>query len=83
MWIKHNNIILNTDDISYIEQVNTRLMAHMKNDEVINIGMFKSVKESRTIFSSITSKLLFDKGEDGIIIKDTREVKKSANRKSN
>ena len=82
MWIKHNSILLNTDDISYIERSGCSIYAHMKSMETINIGRFKSPKEANTMFSSITSKLLFKESDEGIIIKDTFRRRKNANRKS-
>ena len=77
MWIKHNNMLLNSNDISYIEQKGTKLNAKFKDGEIICIGTFKSVKNAEDIYKSVTSALLFeDENHPGIIIKDTKEVKK-------
>ena len=77
MWIKHNNTIYNSDDISNIELVRTKIIATFKDNEQVVIGTFKSTKDSNNIFNSITRALLMeDKDNPGIIIKDTRKAVK-------
>lgn len=77
MWIKHNNTIYNSDDISNIELVRTKIVATFKDNEQVVIGTFKSTKDSNNIFNSIVRTLLMeDKDHPGIIIRDTRKAVK-------
>ena len=77
MWIKHNNTIYNSDDISNIELVRTKIIATFKDNEQVVIGTFKSTKDSNNIFNSIVRALLMeDKDHPGIIIRDTRKAVK-------
>lgn len=77
MWIKHNHALYNSSDISKIEVKRTKLYAtfHDGTEEVI--GEFRATKECEDIFRSVSQALLFDDPErPGIIIKDTKVVKK-------
>lgn len=77
MWIKHNNTIYNSDDISNIELVRTKIIATFKDNEQVIIGQFKSTKDSTNIFNSLTRSLLTEnKDNPGIIIRDTRKAVK-------
>lgn len=77
MWIKHNNTIYNSDDISNIELVRTKIIATFKDNEQVIIGQFKSTKDSTNIFNSLTRALLTEnKDNPGIIIRDTRKAVK-------
>ncbi len=77
MWIKHNNAIYNSDDISYIKQTGTKIVAKFKDGSEEIIGEFRLKKEAEEIFRSITKSLLFeDKENPGMIIVDTRLKKK-------
>lgn len=77
MWIKHNNAIYNSDDISFIKQKGTKIVAKFKDGSEEIIGDFRLVKEAEEIFRSITKSLLFeDKENPGMIIVDTRLKKK-------
>lgn len=77
MWIKHNNAIYNSDDISSIKQKGTKIVAKFKDGSEEIIGEFKLVKEAEEIFRSVTKSLLFeDKENPGMIIVDTRLKKK-------
>ncbi len=77
MWIKHNNTIYNSDDISSIRQTGTKIVAKFKDGSEEIIGEFRLKKEAEEIFRSITKSLLFeDKENPGMIIVDTRLKKK-------
>lgn len=77
MWIKHNNAIYNSDDISSIKQTGTKIVAKFKAGSEEIIGEFRLKKEAEEIFRSITKSLLFeDKENPGMIIVDTRLKKK-------
>ena len=76
MWIKHNNALYNTNDISKIEAKRTKLQATFKNGDTVIIGEFRAMKECQDILSTISNRLLFENYENpGLIIKDTK-VKK-------
>jgi hypothetical protein len=77
MWIKHNNAIYNSNDISSITQKGTKIVAKFKDGSEEIIGEFRLVKEAEEILRSITKSLLFeDKENPGMIIVDTRLKKK-------
>lgn len=77
MWIKHNNALYNSNDISFIKQNRTKIVARFKDGSEEVIGEFKLIKESEEIYRSITRALLFeDKDHPGIIIVDTKVNKK-------
>lgn len=78
MWIKHNNALYNTDDMYEIKVYRTQIRARFKTtNEVEVIGSFRTVEEAEGILRSISQSLLFeDKEHPGIIIKDTKVVKK-------
>lgn len=77
MWIKHNNALYNSNDISSIKQNRTKIVARFKDGSEEVIGEFKLIKESEEIYKSITRALLFeDKDHPGVIIADTRVKKK-------
>ena len=77
MWIKHNKALYNTKDIKKIEARRTKLVAVFFDDEEVIIGEFRATKECEDIFRSVSQALLFeDKDHPGIIIKDTKVVKK-------
>ena len=67
----------NTNYISKIEQVKTKIIATFHDGEKVCIGQFKSVKDAEGIHQSIVRTLLTeDKDCPGIIIRDTKkEVK--------
>lgn len=76
MWIKHNNALYNTNDISKIEAKRTKLQATFMNGDVVIIGEFRAMKECQDILATISNRLLFENYENpGVIIKDTK-VKK-------
>ena len=76
MWIKHNNAMYNSNYISKITQVGTKIFATFKDGETECIGQFNRVKEAQDIFQSITRTLLTeDKDCPGMIIRDTRKEK--------
>ena len=73
MWIKHNNALYNSNDISSIKQIKTKIVARFKDGSEEVIGEFRLIKESEEIYRSITRALLFeDKENPGMIIVDTR-----------
>lgn len=77
MWIKHNKALYNTADIKKIEARRTKLVAVFFDGEEVTIGEFRAMKECEDILRSISQALLFeDKDHPGIIIKDTKVVKK-------
>lgn len=77
MWIKHNHSLYNSNDISKIEVKRTKLIAVFHDGTEELIGEFRATKECEDIFRSVSQALLFeDKDHPGIIIKDTKEVKK-------
>lgn len=77
MWIKHNNALYNSNDISSIKQTKTKIIARFKDGSEEVIGEFRLIKESEEIYRSITRALLFeDKDHPGIIIVDTKVNKK-------
>lgn len=77
MWIKHNNALYNSNDISSIKQTKTKIVARFKDGSEEVIGEFRLIKESEDIYRSITRALLFeDKDHPGIIIVDTKVNKK-------
>lgn len=76
MWIKHNNAMYNSNYISKIRQVRTKVIATFQDGEEIVIGNFRLIKEAHDIFQSVTRALLTeDKDCPGIVIKDTRKEK--------
>lgn len=80
MWIKHNNALYNSNDISKIEVARTKLKATFRDGEQVIIGEFRATKECQDIFQSISRALLFeDNDHPGIIIKDTKVVKEKKN----
>ena len=73
MWIKHNNALFNSNDISKISLSRTKIIASFKDGSEEVIGSFQKMKEAEDIFRSITRALLFeDKEHPGIIIADTK-----------
>lgn len=73
MWIKHNNALYNSNDISSIRLSRTSIKARFMDGSEETIGSFKTMDEAKAIFKSITNGLLFDdKDHPGIIIKDTK-----------
>lgn len=77
MWIKHNNALYNSDDISEIRVYRTQIKAKFKNsNEAVVLGSFRTIQEAEHILHNIAQSLLFeDKEHPGIIIKDTKEKK--------
>ena len=77
MWIKHNHSLYNSSDISKIVVNRTKLIATFHDGTAEVIGEFRATKECEDIFRSVSQALLFeDKDYPGIIIKDTKVVKK-------
>ncbi len=77
MWIKHNKALYNTVDIKKIEARRTKLVAVFFDGEEVVIGEFRASKECEDILKNITQTLLFeDKDHPGLIIRDTKVVKK-------
>jgi hypothetical protein len=77
MWIKHNKALYNTADIKMIEARRTKLVAVFFDGEEVIIGEFRRIKECEDILRNISQALLFeDKDHPGLIIKDTKVVKK-------
>jgi len=77
MWIKHNKALYNTADIKMIEARRTKLVAVFFDGHEIVIGEFRRIKECEDILRSVANALLFeDKDHPGLIIKDTKVVKK-------
>ena len=77
MWIKHNKALYNTSDMKKIEARRTKLVAVFFDGEEVIIGEFRAMKECEDILKNITQTLLFeDKDHPGIIIRDTKVVKK-------
>ena len=77
MWIKHNKALYNTADIKMIEARRSKLVAVFFDGEERVIGEFRAMKECEDILRSISQALLFeDKDHPGVIIKDTKVVKK-------
>lgn len=77
MWIKHNKALYNTADIKKIEARRTKLVAVFFDGEEVIIGEFRAMKECEDILRSVSQALLFEDPErPGIIIKDTKVVKK-------
>lgn len=77
MWIKHNKALYNTTDIKMIEARRTKLVAVFFDGHEIVIGEFRRIKECEDILRNIANALLFeDKDHPGLIIKDTKVVKK-------
>ena len=76
MWIKHNNALYNSNDISKIHVSRTAIKAKFKDGTEEIIGSFRTAEEAGHILHSITQSLLFeDKDHPGIIIRDTKEKK--------
>lgn len=85
MWIKNNNLIINSDHVVYIHLDGTSISA-LTDQGSFCIGAFNTKKKAQEIFSNICSRLLTgDPNDQGIIIVNDKpkEVKKSATRKSN
>ena len=83
MWIKHNHSLINTNAIERIDLNKKKLVAIFMDGSSETIGEFMTDKEASDIYGSITRALLFeDPDHPGIIVKDTKGVKKNANRKS-
>lgn len=77
MWIKHNHSLYNSSDISKIEVKRTKLIATFHDGTEEIIGEFRATKECEDILKNITQALLFEeKDRPGIIIRDTKVVKK-------
>ena len=77
MWIKHNHALFNSKDIAKIEAKRTKLYAVFSDGTQEIIGEFRATKECEDIFRSISQALLFeDKDHPGVIIRDTKVVKK-------
>ena len=77
MWIKHNKALYNTSDMKKIEARRTKLVAVFFDGEEVVIGEFGRIKECEDILKNITQTLLFeDKDHPGLIIRDTKVVKK-------
>lgn len=80
MWIKHNNALYNSNDISKIVVNRTKLIATFHDETAEVIGEFRATKECQDIFQSVSRALLFeDKDHPGIIIKDTKVAKEKKN----
>ena len=74
MWIKHNNALYNSNDISKIKAVGTKLIATFSDGSEEVIGQFRRIKECEDVFSSVTRALIFeDPDHPGIFILDTKK----------
>lgn len=85
MWIKNNDLIINSDDIRAIFIEKFTIVAMFKDGSEVCIGKFNTLKHCREIFHSVCAPLLTKSGDDGVIITDDKpkEVKKDATHKSN
>lgn len=73
MWIKHNNALYNSNDISKIEARRTKLVATFHDGTEEIIGEFRRIKECNDIFKSVSQALLFENMDrPGIMVKDTK-----------
>lgn len=79
MWIKHDNALYNTNDISEIWVAGAQIRAMFSsNCETKVIGQFKNKEEAGNVFQSIVKSLLFeDSAHPGMIIKSTKKERKT------
>lgn len=88
MWIKNNNLIINSDHVVYIrlDGLDGTSISALTDQGFFCIGAFNTKKKAQEIFSNICQRLLTgDPNDQGIIIVNDKpkEVKKDASRKSN
>ena len=77
MWIKYGNAMYNTDGMVEIKPVRTTIKIKFLDGSYLALGHFRTIEETKEYYQRIVTNLLTeDPDKPGMIIKDTKEVKK-------